>query len=272
LQSRFYGGIFFETGILQPYLHSKFQILNTSGFFETFFNNARYNGILVMDTQGVIININEAFHLRFGYAVEELKGKHFSVLFTEKDKEIKKPEIELQNVLTEGSGSDENYLIHKDGNKVWVTGESVYIENTKEEAYVVKIVHNIHAQKQLERFLLQAHEFIDTVFDSIDESALLLLDSRLRIIKVNKAFMEMFELAQPVGEGNRLSDIDHSFWQRADVKQKILQFLTMYNISGTTIFEMENKSGQFKKIGFQAKLVESVPGSDRKLLVMIKSL
>jgi PAS domain-containing protein len=78
------------------------------------------------------------------------------------------------------------------------TGESVYIENTKEEAFVVKIVHNIHAQKQLERFLLESHEFIDTVFDSVDESALLMLDSRLRVIKANKAFVEMFELDKPV--------------------------------------------------------------------------
>ena len=70
--------------------------------------------------------------------------------------------------------------MHKDGNKVWVTGESVLIEKTDDNTtYIVKVVHNIHAQKQLERFLLQSHEFIDTVFDSIDESALLMLDSRL---------------------------------------------------------------------------------------------
>jgi hypothetical protein len=45
----------------------KLKALNTSGFFETFFNNAKYNGIVIMDTKGIIININAAFHLRFGY-------------------------------------------------------------------------------------------------------------------------------------------------------------------------------------------------------------
>ena len=139
-----------------------------------------------MDTFGTILNVNEAFHTRFGYAAEDLTGKNFSILFTETDKQINKPEIEIQNVLEDGSANDENYLMHKAGNKVWVNGESVLIENDEEEAYIVKVVHNIHAQKQLERFLLQSHEFIDTVFDSIDESALMLLDSRLRIIKVNK--------------------------------------------------------------------------------------
>jgi PAS domain S-box-containing protein len=117
-----------------------------------------------MDTSGIIIDINEAFHLRFGYERNDLAGKNFSILFTEEDREANKPERELENTLTLGSANDENYLVHKDGNKIWVTGESVYIENTKDEVFVVKIVHNIHAQKQLERFLLESHEFIDTVF------------------------------------------------------------------------------------------------------------
>lgn len=223
-----------------------------------------------MDTTGVIININEAFHLRFGYAVEDLKEKNFSILFTETDKDIRKPERELQTVLIEGSGSDENYLMHKDGNKVWITGESVLIENTEDEAYVVKIVHNIHAQKQLERFLLQSHEFIDTVFDSIDESALLLLDGRLRIIKVNNAFIEMFELKQPVLQGSRLSDLDNIFWQLPEVRQETVNYLVMHNMGETKNFELETGSGKTKKISFQAKLVEGIPGTERKLLVMIK--
>ena len=223
-----------------------------------------------MDKQGIIININEAFHTRFGYSAEDLIEKNFSILFTEKDREINKPETELQNVLAEGSASDENYLIHKDGNKVWVTGESVYIENVKDEAFIVKIVHNIHAQKQLERFLLQSHEFIDSVFDSIDESALLVLDSRLRIVKANKAFVVMFALKQPVAEGSRLSDIDNLFCQRADVKQEAINFLVKPDQTPQKFFEIETESGATKKISLHAKLIEGIPGAERKLLIMIK--
>jgi PAS domain S-box-containing protein len=223
-----------------------------------------------MDTSGIIININEAFHLRFGYEKNDLAGKNFSILFIEEDREANKPERELENTLSLGSANDENYLVHKDGNKIWVTGESVYIENTKDEAFVVKIVHNIHAQKQLERFLLESHEFIDTVFDSVDESALLMLDSRLRVIKANRAFVEMFELGKPVAEGNRLSEIDNSFWQRPDIKQETVNFLTMHNVSEKKIFPIETKQGKKRQISFRAKLVEGTPGVERKLLVMLK--
>ena len=244
--------------------------MNTLGFFETFFNNARYNGVIIMDKQGGIININEAFRLRFGYSPADLIGKNFEVLFTEKDRETLKPEIELRTTLTEGSANDENYLMHRDGNKVWVTGESVLIENNNNESYIVKVVHNIHAQKQLERFLLESHEFIDTVFDSIDESALLMLDSRLRVIKTNKAFLNMFELDKPVIQGSRLSELDNSFWQRADVKQEAVNFLTMHNVSEKKVFSMETLQGETTQISFQAKLVEGIPGAERKLLVMLK--
>ena len=245
--------------------------MNTSSFFDTFFNKTRHNGILILNTQGVIININSAFHLRFGYAADDLIGKNFSILFTEKDRAIKKPEKEIEQTLADGSANDENYLVNKEGNKVWVTGESVLIENAS-ETYIVKVVHNIHAQKQLERFLLQSHEFIDTVFDSVEESALLMLDSRLRIIKANTAFAKMFELKQPVKEGNRLTDLDHSFWQRADVKQEVVNFLVRQNIDEDKSLDMQTKSGEKRKISLQGKLIEGIPDAERKLLVMIKSI
>ncbi len=243
--------------------------MDTSGFFETFFNNAEYNGILVMDKEGTILNVNKAFHIRFGYEAKDLIGKNFSLLFTEKDKETNRPERELQNVLANGSANDENYLMHKEGNKVWVTGESVLIENDEDQIYIVKVVHNIHAQKQLERFLLQSHEFIDTVFDSIEESGLLMLDSSLRVIKTNKTFLQIFQLKQPLEKGCRLSDI-HPFWQRADVKQQAVNFLVMHNSGVERIFETETKAGDINEIKLQAKLIEGVPDKERKLLIMLK--
>jgi len=244
--------------------------MDTSGFFETFFNNAKYNGILIMDTEGNILNINEAFHLRFGYQEQDLTGKNFSVLFTEHDRKIKKPENELQNVLAEGSANDENYLLHKDGNKLWVTGESVLIKNDDNRTYIVKVVHNIHAQKQLERFLLQSHEFIDSVFDSITDSALLMLDSSLKVLKANHAFIKMFNLKGPPQEGSRLPEIDNDFWKRPDIRQEIVNFLTTNNNGKGKIFKIEESSGDVRTITLHGKVLEGTQNIDRKLLIMIK--
>jgi len=243
--------------------------VDTSAFFDTLFNNAKYNGILIMDESGVILKINHAFNIRFGYTSEDLVGKNFSLLFTEEDRGSNKPEREIQKAIAEGSANDENFLLHRDGNKIWVTGESVLIDSDK-ETRIIKIVHNIHAQKQLERFLLQSHEFLDTVFDSVMESALLLLDSHLRVVKVNSAFMEFFELKQPPAEGCRLVELDHPFWQRAEIKQEAVNFLVLHNAGQERAFSMETKTGVVKRISLQAKLMEGVADVERKLLIMIK--
>ncbi|MBV9963501.1 MAG: PAS domain S-box protein [Parafilimonas sp.] len=242
--------------------------MDTSGFFETFFNNAKYNGILIIDTEGTIININEAFHLRFGYQKEDLTGKNFSVLFTEHDRKIKKPEDELHNVLVEGSANDENYLLHKDGNKLWVTGESVLIKNDDNSKYIVKVVHNIHAQKQLERFLLQSHDFIDSIFDSITESALLMLDGSLKVLKANRAFIKMFNLEQQPTEGSRLAEIENDFWKRADVKQELVSFLTNNN-NKVRMFKLEEANGAVQTIALHGKILEGTQAIEKKLLIMI---
>jgi PAS domain S-box-containing protein len=222
-----------------------------------------------MNTNGIIININEAFNLRFGYLPEDLIGKNFSVLFIEKNRKLKKPELELQNVLAEGSANDENYLLHKDGSKLWVTGESVLIKNDTGDTYIVKVVHNIHAQKQLEIFLLQSHEFIDSIFESVSESALLMLDSSLKVLKANKNFMKVFNLKNPPAEGSRLSDIDDEFWKRADVKQGIVNFLTAGSDDSKT-FEVEESSGSTKTITLHGKVLEGNKTIEKKLLIMIK--
>jgi PAS domain S-box-containing protein len=246
--------------------------LNTTGFFETFFKNARYNGILLLNCDGKVLDVNEAFHIRFGYLPEDLVGKNFSILFTEHDKKINKPEKELEVVKTTGSANDENYLVHKDGSKLWVTGESVLIKNEEQETCIVKVVHNIHAQKELERFLIQSHEFIDSIFDSITDSALLLLDSSIRIIKVNRAFIKMFNLQKEPIQNNRFADLENDFWLRPDVKQEIVNFLVTQSTGEIKTFEMETESGKITKLSFQGKVIEGVPGNERKLLVMIKRI
>ena len=80
----------------------------------------------------------------------------------------------------------------------------------------------------------------------------------------------MFELKKPITQGSRLSELDNPFWQRADIKQEAVNFLTMHNISEKKIFDMDTTSGKRRKISFQAKLVEGVPGAERKLLVMLR--
>ena len=122
----------------------------TQQLFYEIFNNAKANGIIIMDEKGIIQEVNEAFTTAFGYTTEDVKSKHTRTLFLQKDQLTLLPEIELNQTHREGASSDENYLVHKDGTPIWITGESI-LAKIDDSTRSIKIIHNIHAQKQLER-------------------------------------------------------------------------------------------------------------------------
>jgi PAS domain S-box-containing protein len=65
---------------------------------KSIFDNASANAILVMDTEGYILDLNEAFTHSFGFKREELLGKHTRVLFTEEDQNRRLPELEIEKL------------------------------------------------------------------------------------------------------------------------------------------------------------------------------
>lgn len=196
-------------------------MLNTIGFFDEIFINAKENSVIIMDQEGLIIQANQSFLAAFGYKSGQLTGKNFSILFTEKDRAANKPGIEVKTAINKGAKSDNNYLLHRDGTPIWVMGESISVKNTAGEKFLVKIIQNINTQKKLERILLESNEFLDTIFESVKDAAFLILNSELRVIKTNKAFQKMFELKKgPVNE-TKLSQIENSFWKNTELKKML---------------------------------------------------
>lgn len=115
-------------------------MINTQGFFEDVFKNAKENTVILMDTEGNILDVNPGFLAAFGYKREHIIGNNFSMLFTDHDQAKNKPATEVKNAIAKGSVSDNNYLVHKDGTPIWVLGESVSVTNDRGEKYLVKIV------------------------------------------------------------------------------------------------------------------------------------
>lgn len=242
-------------------------MINTEGFFQDIFKNARENSVLILDHKGVILHVNKSFISAFGYKQADVTGKHFRKLFTSKDRKLKRPESEVKNAIKEGSMSDNNYLVQKDGTPVWVMGETVAVSNTYGEKFLVKIIHNIHAQKQLERFLLQSHEFIDIIFDSIKDTGLIILDSSLRVVKINQAFKRIFSLKKFPSPGDKLSDIDNPFWKDKTLKSELLSTLVNRKLLKSAPFTV--RSGKKEdRISITSKLMEGGE-SDKQMLLVI---
>jgi len=129
--------------------------LYSSLFFKIMFNNAEATSILIMDTNGVIIDVNEAFIRTFGYSKEDLIDKNFSMLFIEKDRNNAIPQKELSWTIRTGSSLDNNFILHKNGSQLWVHGESIYTKDDKNRTFLIKLIQDITEQKILEHELQQ---------------------------------------------------------------------------------------------------------------------
>lgn len=244
-------------------------MLDTAHFFDGIFSNTSQNAIIIMNTDGIIQQVNEAFTIAYGYTTEDLQSKNFRLLYTEKDQTIRRPEIELNTTLRQGSSNDENYLVHKDGTPIWVTGESIIVK-TDSSSCIVKIIHNIHAQKQLERYLLASSELLDSLFNSV-QSGLLLLDSQIRIVKTNTAFNKMFNIDSPIKQGSKIQDIPHPLWHEDEVKNDIRNaVVSNRRINKEYIYG--NDKSDFQKIYITSKFILREETPEKRLLLVVKNV
>src|SRR5580693_61377 len=88
-------------------------------YYRALFDNPKKNSVLLLDDEGIILLVNRAFLLSFGYDEADLLGEHFSLLFTSEDQEKDLPMREVQMVLDEGQSFDNNYLVNKNGLRTW---------------------------------------------------------------------------------------------------------------------------------------------------------
>jgi PAS domain S-box-containing protein len=174
-----------------------------------------------MDCKGVIFDVNQAFTTNFGYSKNDLKGQNFNILFNEFDRKKKLPELELETVTASGQAQDENYVVDKEGLEVWALGESLLVSNEEGEKYIVKDIINLQAKKQLQLFLNETEELLERIFESTKDLSIMIVDSRMKIIKANRAFLHLFEIQDAPLAGSRLSDLNHPFWSNEEIKNEI---------------------------------------------------
>lgn len=170
-------------------------IFSSLPFFDALFKETKENCVLIMDTDGIVLSINEAFTNCFGYAEKDLVGKCAIVLFTEKDQKKGLLENELKEVQASGQSNDNNYLINKNQEVTWVSGESVLVKKNDKEMVILKMIQNIHKQKTTEISLRELNTFNENILESIKD-AVIVLDDQLKTVKANTAFLSAFNLQQ----------------------------------------------------------------------------
>jgi PAS domain S-box-containing protein len=82
--------------------YPKNSYLESFNCFESLFHEAKENSVLLIDTTGIILDVNEAFLNAFGYRREDISGKNFAMLFTEEDLVKGLPQKELEKTVRTG--------------------------------------------------------------------------------------------------------------------------------------------------------------------------
>lgn len=142
--------------------------VDSSLFFKMMFQNAQHTSILVMKTNGDILDANYGLLKSFGYPREALIGNNFSMLFIEEDIKSNLPGREIMEVMQTGSSNDDNYLLQYDGTPIWVHGESIYAKNESGNEFIVKVIQDINKEKLLQKELLLVNENQERIINDRD--------------------------------------------------------------------------------------------------------
>jgi PAS domain S-box-containing protein len=189
-----------------------------SGFdyYNALFFHTKMNAVLLIDPNGIILETNDAFGLSFGYTEDDIVGQHFSVLFSDADKKKDLPEREIRMVLDTGQSFDNNYMVNKDKKWTWVSGESVLITNDKDQKCILKIIQNIHSQKESEHSIIRLNHFNENILGSILD-AVIVIDNEFEILKANRSFTQLFNFSD-----QEVAKIDFkSFISKFDVNSEL---------------------------------------------------
>ncbi|MFB6360703.1 MAG: PAS domain S-box protein, partial [Halobacteriales archaeon] len=74
----------------------------------------------MLDHEGYVTRWNQRAERLLGYSASEMIGAHFSVLFTEEDRQQARPEQLIETAKKEGSAIAEGWRVGNDGRQFWV--------------------------------------------------------------------------------------------------------------------------------------------------------
>ena len=136
--------------------------------------------IYMLDPEGRVMTWNIGAERSKGYSEKEIVGKHFSLFFTQEDRDKGKPEKELQTARTKGRYEEEGWRIRKDGSRFWANIIITPLSSESgEHTGFAKITRDL-TEKQRDEAIYQL--FVSQV----KEYALFMMDIRGNILTWNQ--------------------------------------------------------------------------------------
>ena len=133
--------------------------------------------IIALDTEGHIETWNAGAQRLKGYTPEEALGRHFSMFYTDGDRELGLPGQLLGRALRDGSVEHTGWRVRRDGTRFW--GDVIITALTDDDgrpAGFAKVTRDRTAEHQLQSDLNRSRERLRLLVEQVDEYAIIALD------------------------------------------------------------------------------------------------
>jgi PAS domain S-box-containing protein len=135
------------------------ELLESERQFRLLVQSVTDYAIYMLDASGIITNWNSGAERIKGYTPEEVIGKHYSLFFTETDREKREPERGLATALREGRFETQAWRVRKDGKLIWA---SVVVDPIRDAdgslIGFAKVTRDITKSRETQMALEQARE------------------------------------------------------------------------------------------------------------------
>ena len=129
-------------------------LASESNIFRDIVEQASEFSIMLLDEEGQIVLWNAGARAIFGYAADEVIGRHFSLLFIPPDRERGRPADELERARREGRAEDTRWHLHKSGRWIFVDGVNMPLRRDDGTIFgFTKISRDVTERQRTERRL-----------------------------------------------------------------------------------------------------------------------
>lgn len=229
--------------------------------------------IILLDTDGLILNWNKGAEKIKGYSAQEIIGKHFSIFYSEEDREKGLADKILREAAVRGKALHEGWRLRKDGSTFWgsVVMTALHGDNGSLIGFT-KVTRDLTEKKASE--------------DRLRNASLILEQKNRELERINEelssfAYVSSHDLQEPLRkiqtfsdrildiEYNNLSDKGKDYFRRMQAgaarMQKLIRDILAY--SRTTTSEKKLETTDLNELLAQAKIELEVFMTEKKAVI-----
>src|SRR5690606_38680494 len=112
-------------------------------------------------------------------------------------------------------------------------------------------------------YLAESNEFIDAIFETLAGTALVIIDSRMKIIRHNNVFIRLFSLPETDVAGKRLTDLDIPLGKDPHIREKLIAAFVTGSKTEIKNMMVRNTFGHHTMVDVRTKIIDT--DADKKL-------